>query len=51
MQSTKVHNDSLLVTPDVSSLYTNVSHEDALEAVSRAFKMYNLPHLPPWMCF
>ena len=39
--------DCLLVTLDVSSLYTNISHQDALDAVSTAFSDYNAPHLPP----
>ena len=47
LQSTKVPNDGLLVTLDVSSLYTNISHEGALEAVSQVLEMYDLLHLPP----
>ena len=47
IETTRIPNNSLLITLDVASLYTNISHEDALEAVSEVFEMYNLPHLPP----
>ena len=47
IETTRMPKYSLLVTLDVASLYTNISHEDALEAVSKVFEMYNLPHLPP----
>ena len=38
IESTEIPTDSLLVTLDVASLYTNISHEDALEAVSKVFR-------------
>ena len=47
IETTKVPKDSLLVSLDVAILYTNISHEDALEAISKVLHMYNLPHLPP----
>ena len=47
IETTKVPKDSLLVTLDVASLYTNISLEDALEAVSKVLDIYDLPHLPP----
>ena len=47
IESTEIPTDSLLVTLDVASLYTNISHEDALEAVSKVLEKYDLPHLPP----
>ena len=51
IETTKVPKDSLLVSLDVAILYTNVSHEDAREAVSKVLHMYDLPTFPLVMCF
>lgn len=39
---------SLLITLDVASLYTNISHEDARQVVRRVFTDFpDVPYLPP----
>lgn len=49
LRKTKFNPDCVLVTLDVSSLYTNISHEDALDTLSKTFDddVPNVPYSPP----
>jgi len=39
--------DTLLVTIDVSSLYTNIPQDEGIEACIEALQNFDLPHKPP----
>ena len=47
IEQTALPHDCLLVTLDVASLYTNISHEDACQTISQAFANNPTPYLPP----
>ena len=47
LDSLQTSRDCLLVTLDVASLYTNISHDDALDAVRDIYDLIPTPHLPP----
>lgn len=48
LSSQRLPPSSLLITLDVASLYTNISHEDARQVVHRVFTGFpDVPYLPP----
>ena len=47
LDSLRIPQDCLLATLDVASLYTNISHDDALDAVRAVYDRIPTPHLPP----
>ena len=46
LKQVKIGPNSLIVTMDVSSMYTNIDHQSGLEAVKKAFEKYPNPSRP-----
>ena len=47
IEKTKIGQDAILVSMDVTSLYTNIPQEEGMEIVCKAYELFHNNHDPP----